>query len=134
MEETTGFEEVGPTPRDVAENFSAERRGPLLENIKTSSVIENLEGPPENKAMTVVLALGYFGTRPGLASVNPLSGQAEPTQKDVNNASSLLKAEDEGTSVHLRTKRSTSKSSANSQWVLRSKSQEKPKASDPKAS
>ncbi|KAL2460302.1 Homeobox protein HAT3.1 [Abeliophyllum distichum] len=44
----------------------------------------------------------------------------------------LLKAEDEGTPVHLRTKRSMSKSSANSQWVLRSKSQEKPKASDPK--
>ncbi|KAL2490177.1 pathogenesis-related homeodomain protein-like [Abeliophyllum distichum] len=65
-EETTGFEEVGPTPGDVTENFSAEQRGPLLENIKTSFVIENLEGPPENKAMTVVLAL---------------SGQAEPTRK-----------------------------------------------------
>ncbi|KAL2460303.1 pathogenesis-related homeodomain protein-like [Abeliophyllum distichum] len=29
-EETTGFEEVGPTPGDVTENFSAEQRGPTI--------------------------------------------------------------------------------------------------------
>ncbi|CAI9769981.1 unnamed protein product [Fraxinus pennsylvanica] len=128
MEETTtGFKEVGPTPGDVTQNFSTEQKGLLLENT-TSSVVENLEGPSGNKAINVVLALGYFGTPCGRASVNTLSGQAGAMEKDVINDCSLLKAEEEGTPVQLR----TSKSSANNKWFLRSKSQEKPKASDPK--
>ncbi|CAA2980493.1 pathogenesis-related homeodomain [Olea europaea subsp. europaea] len=131
-ETTTGFEKADTTPGEVAKNFSTEQKGQLLENIMTPSVVENLEGPPENKAMTVVLALGYFEKPRGHVSLNTLSGPAEVMEKDVNNDPSLLKAKEEGTPVQLRTKRSTSKSSVNNTWVLLSKSQEKPKASDPK--
>ncbi|CAA3008237.1 pathogenesis-related homeodomain [Olea europaea subsp. europaea] len=127
-ETTTGFEEVGPTSGDITQNFSAEQKGPLLENMTLSSVIENLEVSSENKAITVVLALGYFETPCGRTSVNTLPGQAGAMEKNLNKDTSLLKAEEEGTPVQFR----TSKNSVNNKWVLRSKSQEKPKASDPK--
>ncbi|KAL3814286.1 hypothetical protein ACJIZ3_015554 [Penstemon smallii] len=117
--------EMGPKPGDVSQDRVAEERGPLLKNVKLSSVLEKSEVPlqdrPKNLEITVV--------PPDTASLGPVNGRIEPTERDRTNELDHFHDEDED--AQARKGAAKLKSPVTSSWSLRSKSQEKPKAPEP---
>ncbi|KAI3445923.1 hypothetical protein Pfo_002588 [Paulownia fortunei] len=121
------IKEMGPNLGEISQNVGAEKREPLLENVKILSVVENLEGASQNG----LTSLENMGMPPGTASVNPGNGILEPVQIDATNDSGHLGNEDRGSSGQSRKRKAKLEGPVTSSWFLRSKSQEKPKAPDP---
>ncbi|KAL0356886.1 UNVERIFIED_CONTAM: Pathogenesis-related homeodomain protein [Sesamum calycinum] len=121
------IKETGPNPEDLSQNLDAEKEDPPLESAKTFSGAQNLEVTSQNGLTN----LENICISPEAASANPGYGKLETVQIDETNNSGQLDTEDRGCSVQSRKRKAGLKSPVASSWVLRSKSQEKPKAPEP---
>ncbi|XP_011088187.1 pathogenesis-related homeodomain protein isoform X1 [Sesamum indicum] len=121
------IKETGPNPEDISQNLDAEKEEPPLESAKTLSVAQNLEVISQNGLTN----LENMCISPEAASANHGCGKLETVHIDETKNSGQLGTEDRGCSVQSRKRKAGLKSPVTSSWVLRSKSQEKPKAPEP---
>ncbi|KAL0384277.1 UNVERIFIED_CONTAM: Pathogenesis-related homeodomain protein [Sesamum radiatum] len=118
------IKETEPNPEDISQNLDAEKEEPPLESAKTLSIAQTLEVTSQNGLAN----LENMCISPEVAFANPGYGKLETVQIDETNNSGQLDTEDRGYSVQSRKRKAGLKGPVTSSWVLRSKSQEKPKA------
>ncbi|XP_073120209.1 pathogenesis-related homeodomain protein-like [Henckelia pumila] len=122
-EEISMGKEMRPNPVVTLQNCSAEKREPLLENVNTLSIPENMELPSYDGPANV-MSLDIPAAR---ASLSPAHGELEPR----SNGLGRLENEDNRIDAQLGNNKAKSRSAVTSSRVLRSKSQEKLKVLEP---
>ncbi|KAG8368446.1 hypothetical protein BUALT_Bualt15G0046300 [Buddleja alternifolia] len=122
IEETSvRSKEMEPSPGDNSD-LGAEKNDPIFENVKISVAVENSEVASQNENSDIPA---------GMDSVNPGNGKLEPMQIGAATDSGQLGDEDKGYFAQPRKRKDKPKSPVSSSRVLRSRSQEKPKALAP---
>ncbi|PIM99086.1 PHD Zn-finger protein [Handroanthus impetiginosus] len=124
-ERSDRIEERGQNSGESPQNVGMGKQESVLENVKILSV-ENLESASQNG-----LSLENMGIAPGRAFFNPGNGRIEVEQIDMTNDCGHLENEGKRSSRKSRKRKAKLEGPVTSSWSLRSKSQEKLKASEP---